>query len=83
MSTTVKINLAVWGAILAIVVSVGGVLIGAGVLMADQRNNRKDIDKNTTAIETTKRDWREEFNRIQDQMREDKAEILEAIRDAQ
>ena len=32
MPATVKVNLAVWGAVAAIVISVGGVLIGAGVV---------------------------------------------------
>lgn len=80
MPATVKVNLAVWGAVAAIVISVGGVLVGAGVVVADQRNNRKDIDHAMESIESTKKNIRAELNRIQDQMREDKAELLQAIR---
>ena len=84
MSATIKLNLAVWGAVIALVVSVGGVLIGAGMLMAEQRTHRRDIDRNTQAVDTLKGDIKQDLIRIQselkDQMRNDKAELLTAIR---
>lgn len=80
MSAVVKLNTAVWASIVAIIISVGGVLIGVGVFYANQSAQRTDIDKNEAAIDTLKGEIRGELNRIQDQMREDKAELLDAIR---
>lgn len=81
MSATVKVNLALWGAVIATLISVGSVLIGAGVFMANQATHRRDIDKNSQAIEVLKTDIDKKLDRIVDQMRQDKAEVLQAIRD--
>lgn len=80
MSAVLKINVAVWGAVLAVAISGGGVLMGVGVFHANQAIHRVDIDKNEAAIESLKGEIRGELNRIQDQMRQDKAELLTAIR---
>lgn len=80
MSQIVKVNMAVLGAAFAMVVSVGGVLIGAGTVLANQQTNRNDINQNAEKIENVRSAIGVELHRMREQMRSDKTEVLEAIR---
>lgn len=81
MSASVKINMAVVSAIIAVVVSVGGVLIGAGSVLATQATHRRDIDRNAERIDSLDHTIAKELAILREQMREDKSELLKAIRE--
>lgn len=83
MSTVVKINTALWSGVIAMVVSIGGVAIGTGKVLGTQEAQQKEIDRNTRSIEATGADLKSEVRQLRIEQRDDKAEILQAIRDYQ
>lgn len=80
MSTTLKVNVGFVASMVSVLISVGGVLIGAGYLVANQNMNSRDIQQNLERIHRVDAKIDANFSTLSQQMREDKHVLLTAIR---